>query len=68
MLNSFKPCEQPVHRVALKAFRLDRTTVTNEAFAGFVDATGFVTESERYGWSFVFGGGMISLNRLMGMP
>ena len=27
---------------------------TNAEFAAFVEATGFVTESERFGWSFVF--------------
>ena len=48
--------EGPVHRVSIKPFRLDRTTVTNERFAAFVAATGFVTEAERFGWSFVFGG------------
>ena len=33
-----------------------RTTVTNAQFAGFVDATGYRTEAEVYGWSFVFAG------------
>lgn len=28
--------------------------VTNAEFAVFVDATGYVTEAERFGWSFVF--------------
>ena len=32
------------------------TTVTNAEFAAFVEATGRVTDAERYGWSFVFGG------------
>jgi len=30
--------------------------VTNHRFAAFVDATGYVTEAERDGWSFVFAG------------
>ena len=30
--------------------------MTNDAFAAFVDATGYVTDAERYGWSFVFAG------------
>ena len=45
-----------MHDVALDAFRIDRFAVTNDAFARFVDATGWVTDAERYGWSFVFGG------------
>ena len=48
--------EGPVHDVTLDAFRIDRYAVTNDAFARFVDATGWVTDAERFGWSFVFGG------------
>ncbi len=48
--------EAPVHPTRLRPFWMDRTTVTNEMFGAFVAATGHETESERYGWSFVFGG------------
>ena len=47
--------EAPVHDVELAAFRIDRYAVTNDAFAAFVDGTGWTTDAERYGWSFVFG-------------
>jgi formylglycine-generating enzyme required for sulfatase activity len=46
--------EGPVRPVAVAAFEIATTTVTNEQFAAFVDATGHVTGAERYGWSFVF--------------
>nr|WP_246227545.1 SUMF1/EgtB/PvdO family nonheme iron enzyme [Propioniciclava coleopterorum] len=46
--------ELPVHEVRLEAFDIDATTVTNADFAVFVDATGYVTESERFGFSAVF--------------
>jgi formylglycine-generating enzyme len=39
---------------ALTSFRMAATTVTNAQFKQFVDATGYVTEAERFGWSFVF--------------
>ena len=39
---------------ALKPFRLGVTTVTNADFARFVEATGYQTDAERFGWSFVF--------------
>ena len=39
---------------ALRTFRITPTTITNAQFARFVDATGYVTEAERFGWSFVF--------------
>jgi sulfatase modifying factor 1 len=48
--------EGPVRRVTLAAFRIAPAPVTNAGFARFVAATGHVTEAERYGWSFVFGG------------
>ena len=48
--------EGPVHKVTLSSFELAPTTVTNAEFAGFCDATGYVTLAERDGWSFVFGG------------
>lgn len=48
--------EGPVHEVSLPAFRMATTTVTNDQFAQFVAATGYVTEAERFGWSFVFAG------------
>jgi sulfatase modifying factor 1 len=48
--------EGPVHPVELGPFAIDPYAVTNDRFAAFVDDTGFVTEAERFGWSFVFGG------------
>ena len=38
---------QPVHRVRVDGFWMDRTEVTNEQFAAFVEATGHVTVAER---------------------
>jgi formylglycine-generating enzyme required for sulfatase activity len=46
--------EGPVHEVVLGPFRIDRTPVTNDRFARFVDATGYVTEAERFGDAAVF--------------
>ena len=46
----------PRTRSRSTAFAIDRFAVTNDAFAAFVDATGHVSDAERYGWSFVFGG------------
>src|SRR5579883_1304229 len=37
----------PVHRVYVDGFWMDATEVTNEAFAKFVRATGYVTVAER---------------------
>jgi formylglycine-generating enzyme len=38
---------QPVHEVEVEGFWMDRTDVTNEEFARFVKATGYVTIAER---------------------
>jgi formylglycine-generating enzyme required for sulfatase activity len=48
--------EGPVRRVTLKPFWIDPYAVSNERFAAFVQATGYVTEAERFGWAFVFVG------------
>ena len=48
--------EGPVHRVQLAAFELAPHAVTNTEFGRFAEATGYRTEAERFGWSFVFGG------------
>jgi formylglycine-generating enzyme len=42
--------------VEVSPFKIDACAVSNAAFAEFVAATGYVTEAERFGWSFVFGG------------
>lgn len=48
--------EGPVRKVRLRPFGIDRHAVSNERFAAFVADTGYVTEAERFGWSFVFKG------------
>ena len=48
--------EGPIRRVALDPFWIDQVAVTNERFAEFAARTRHVTDAERYGWSFVFGG------------
>ncbi len=46
--------EGPARRVTLRPFRIDAHAVSNRRFAAFVAATGYRTEAERYGWSYVF--------------
>lgn len=46
--------EGPVRRVHLSPFQIGAFPVTNALFAEFVAATGYRTEAERFGWSFVF--------------
>ena len=48
--------EGPVREVELSPFAIEAHAVTNRRFADFVDATGYMTDAERYGWSFVFAG------------
>lgn len=51
-----KDGEGPVRTMVLDSFYIDITPVTNERFLEFTRATGYKTESERLGWSFVFQG------------
>ncbi|MBO7746118.1 formylglycine-generating enzyme family protein [Paenibacillus sp. MWE-103] len=46
--------EGPVREASLSPFYMDACAVTNAAFAAFAAETGYVTEAERFGWSFVF--------------
>ncbi|WTT05778.1 formylglycine-generating enzyme family protein [Streptomyces sp. NBC_00090] len=46
--------EGPVREVTVAAFAIDATAVTNARFAEFVKATGYRTDAERFGSSFVF--------------
>jgi formylglycine-generating enzyme required for sulfatase activity len=48
--------EGPVRPVTLSPFAIDTFPVTNADFAAFVQATGYQTDAERFGWSFVFWG------------
>nr|WP_218004884.1 formylglycine-generating enzyme family protein [Actinomadura macra] len=48
--------EGPVREIELRPFRIETTTVTNAQFATFAKATGYVTEAEDFGFSFVFEG------------
>lgn len=44
-----------VRAVTLAPYRISAYTVTNQQFAAFIDAVGYRTEAETFGWSFVFG-------------
>jgi len=46
--------EGPVRAITLQPYAIDACCVTNEQFNEFANATGYKTEAERFGWSFVF--------------
>lgn len=46
--------EGPVRTVTVGPFYIDPYTVTNSEFKKFVEDTGYVTEAEKFGWSYVF--------------
>ncbi len=48
--------EGPIRTITLDPFSIDRDPVTNDRFRKFIEATGYQTEAERFGWSFVFWG------------
>lgn len=47
--------EGPVREVRVRTFHIDATCVTNARFAVFAKATGYRTQAELEGWSYVFG-------------
>lgn len=46
--------ESPARKQNLKEFLIDNVAVTNTRFAEFITDTGYVTDAERIGWSYVF--------------
>ncbi len=46
--------EGPVRAVRVDTFRIDIAAVTNAEFAEFIGASGYRTEAETFGWSYVF--------------
>uniref|UniRef100_A0A6B2EGG7 Putative sulfatase-modifying factor 1-like protein n=1 Tax=Phlebotomus kandelakii TaxID=1109342 RepID=A0A6B2EGG7_9DIPT len=48
--------ESPERKVHIDSFYLDKYEVSNGEFKEFVDATGYTTEAEKFGDSFVFQG------------
>jgi sulfatase modifying factor 1 len=48
--------EGPVREVWVDPFEIDAYVVSNRRFAAFVEDTGYVTDAERFGWSYVYAG------------
>jgi formylglycine-generating enzyme required for sulfatase activity len=46
--------EGPKRKVKVDSFFLDQTAVTNAEFLKFVDDTNYITDSEKFGWAYVF--------------
>lgn len=46
--------EDPVRSTKISPYYIDDSAVSNSDFTCFVSATGYQTEAERFGWSFVF--------------
>ncbi len=46
--------EGPVREVTVSPFYIDPYALSNRQFKQFVDDTGYTTEAERFGWSYVF--------------
>src|SRR4051812_42353031 len=46
--------EFPRRKVQVSPFYMNPYTVTNEQFIEFIKGTGYETDAEKYGWSFVF--------------
>jgi len=46
--------EGPVRSVTVPSFYMDEAAVTNAQFERFVAETGYITDAEKFGWSYVF--------------
>ncbi|WP_412758936.1 formylglycine-generating enzyme family protein [Metabacillus fastidiosus] len=41
-------------KVNIESFYMDQFAVTNEQFSSFIEETGYITDAEKFEWSFVF--------------
>ncbi len=55
--------EQPIHSVEILAFSIDRLEATNDDYAAFVAATGYITEPERSGAGWHWDGAWREVSR-----
>ena len=46
--------EGPIRKVKVNPFWMDKSAVTNAQFSEFITATNYVTEAEKFEWSYVF--------------
>ena len=46
--------ESPIRKIHVDEFYIDIKTVTNRDFKVFIDKTGYKTDANKFGWSFVF--------------
>ncbi|WP_088012036.1 formylglycine-generating enzyme family protein [Gottfriedia acidiceleris] len=46
--------EGPIRKIKVNPFYIDACAITNSQFEEFISDTGYKTEAEIYGWSFVF--------------
>src|SRR4051794_39584809 len=52
--SSVEDGEFPRRKVQVPSFYMDQYAVTNDQFSKFIKDTGYITDAEKYGWSFVF--------------
>lgn len=52
--SSVEDGETQRRKVYIHSFYMDKYAVTNKQFSHFIKETGYVTEAEKFGWSFVF--------------
>jgi len=58
--------EAPIRPTKLARFGIERFAVTNARYRAFTQATGYRTDSERLGWSFVFKGLLDDRSQVIG--
>src|SRR3954449_4470450 len=46
--------EGVLRHLRIRPFAIDPQAVTSALFSDFISSTGYITDAERFGWSFVF--------------
>lgn len=60
--------EGPVRSVSVQSFAIDQYAVTNSMFTEFINETGYITDAERFRWSYVFHTLVSDQAKILGVP
>lgn len=56
--------EGPLKRVQVNSFKITKTAITNFHYSQFVNNTNYITDAEKFGWSFVYKDSLINKSKI----
>ena len=56
--------EGPLKRVQVNSFKITKTAITNFHYSQFVNDSNYITDAEKFGWSFVYRDSLIDKSKI----